>query len=376
MAHGVDTGGTGPTRARDANLVDALEQRSRMSGEHVGEPGREPTPDGDGHARRPRVLIEGPQLFDRVVLVVARRDGNPGRDRRRDHFVSDPCGQGTGDDGDIGRNRVARLVLDRVHRGSERLGDAAGPGHVAVRQQDRGEPGRVDELARGASADFAGAENRARPSWPVHRNSGPSSSRQPPSVAGSSPLPRRRAIAPIAPATPSTSSTRRNIFTAGSVSEPKTAVRGPGCPGRRARHDEGSGLERPGELSPVGRRINHSRDGREVIVAGGDAQGVDQRDGRLGHEPRRRPAVRPTRGVHQERVTKVDVPGFAGRELDRLRRRGERRVEAEHARVSERTQERGHVPVGAGHDSGRRVALRHVGQEAQQEQPAAHVSGS
>ena len=52
VANGVDARRAGPTGAGDADLVDALEQRRRVRGEHVGEPGRETATDRDRDARR------------------------------------------------------------------------------------------------------------------------------------------------------------------------------------------------------------------------------------------------------------------------------------------------------------------------------------
>ena len=92
-------------------------------------------------------------------------------------------------------------------------------GRVAVGEQDRREAGRVDELARGARTDLADADDERdghdRLTGTRARRARANRLRW----SATSPLPRKRAIAPIAPATPSTSSTRRNVFTAGSVSE-------------------------------------------------------------------------------------------------------------------------------------------------------------
>ena len=73
---------------------------------------------------------------------------------------------------------------------------------------------RVDELPCGTRANRADADDENR----RHRNSGPSSSRQPPLVGGTPPLPRKRATRPMSAASPKTNSKRRNAFTRRSVS--------------------------------------------------------------------------------------------------------------------------------------------------------------
>src|SRR5262249_56341176 len=66
----------------------------------------------------------------------------------------------------------------------------------------------VDQLPGSAGTDRADTDEQR-----LHRNSGASSSRQPPLVGGTPPLPRRRANNPISAATPKTRSTRRKALT-------------------------------------------------------------------------------------------------------------------------------------------------------------------
>ena len=101
-----------------------------------------------------------------------------GRERARDHV-------------DAFGNRVTRR--ERVHRGllTERVDDLGHAVAVAVGQQHLDDARGVDQLAGGTRAD--GADTGDEDS---HRNSGASSSRQPPLVGGTPPLPRKRAIKP------------------------------------------------------------------------------------------------------------------------------------------------------------------------------------
>ena len=70
-----------PARARDPDLVDLLEHGGRVPGQDVNQSRREAAPDRDGCVGAARVEVERTQLLERVVLIVARRDGYPTRDR-------------------------------------------------------------------------------------------------------------------------------------------------------------------------------------------------------------------------------------------------------------------------------------------------------
>ena len=146
-------------------------------------PGARPHPTATVTPGGARVRVESEQRLERVVLVVARRDGHTRRDPRGDDVVRDAAGQRAHDHLDVGRDRVARLVLNGAHRGTHRVGDVACVRGVAVGEQDAREPRGVDQLTRGPRADVAGADDERDASSLVHRKSGPSSSRQPPSVA-------------------------------------------------------------------------------------------------------------------------------------------------------------------------------------------------
>ena len=129
--------------------------------------------------------------------------GHPRRDRRGDDRMIDAGRQRGHDDVDVGRDRIARREVDGLRVGTECLGDLGQLGVVAIGEQQPVDAGRVDELARGAGADRADTDDeRGRHRTPqrsteprpdTHRNSGPSSSRQPPVVGGTPPLPRTRA---------------------------------------------------------------------------------------------------------------------------------------------------------------------------------------
>ena len=166
--------------------------------------------------------------LDRVLIVVARderdtrgdgRGGDrmvvAGRERARDHV-------------DAFGNRVTRR--ERVHRGllTERVDDLGHAVAVGVGQQHLDDARGVDQLAGGTGAD--GADTGDEHS---HRNSGASSSRQPPLVGGTPPLPRKRAINPTRPARPKTRSTRRKAFTARDCIEQRPRSIRPGRARRR-----------------------------------------------------------------------------------------------------------------------------------------------
>ena len=82
---------------------------------------------------------------------------------------------------------------------------------VAIREEHLVDAGGIDELPGRSGPDRADPDDER---VIAHRNSGPSSSRQPPCVGGTPPRPRKREIAPINPAIPMTKSTRLNAFTA------------------------------------------------------------------------------------------------------------------------------------------------------------------
>ena len=108
----------GPAQPVRATRISSIFSNiaGRVHREHVGEPRREPAADRDRDVGGSRVRSERARVLDRVVLVVARRDRNAGRDRRGDHFVVDAGGQRGRDDVDVGRDRVAGREVDRPRR--------------------------------------------------------------------------------------------------------------------------------------------------------------------------------------------------------------------------------------------------------------------
>ena len=202
-------------RARRWISSTALEhRRCAWRDQHVGETRARSRSRARSSPRRAIAFgCERADRFDRVVVVVARRARHARGDRGRDDRVVD--------DRSAARTRRRRRPRESDRPARTRATSAFSPSasatdwpcaRVDVGEQHFGDTGRVDELAAGTRADGADTDDEHS-----HRNSGASSSRQPPLVGGTPPLPRKRAISPINPATPRTRSTRRKAFISAGV---------------------------------------------------------------------------------------------------------------------------------------------------------------
>ena len=196
----------GRTDTSDVHLVGRVERVGRVPGQHVGETRRERAADNHGHALLLRERVEGEQPGQASGVVAHRGDGHA-RHRRavrvRDRRVAG--------DGEGHRVHARRERPVRDDGAAQRVGELPGPVGVAGRDEEPLETGGVDELAAGAHADGAGPDQQDG----RHRKSGPSSSRQPPLVGGTLPLPRRRTTIPASRAQSTTSAKRRKFLIVG-----------------------------------------------------------------------------------------------------------------------------------------------------------------
>ena len=229
---------TGDAPPRDMDLIDGVEHPHRVTREHVAQPGCEPATDHDMYARAPRVVVEREQSADDAQIVGAGRVRDPrihrctrernvvvGRQRRRDR-------------GHAGREPVV-AQLPRRRAVLERRGDIVGAPSRSRRDEHLLHAGRVEQLACSAHADVAEAGDHDR----GHRKSGPCSSRHPPLVGGTRPLPRTRTTTLTATAIAATSNPRWKAFIRSSsvpiCSTPRTTgprtVEPPGASRRPAR---------------------------------------------------------------------------------------------------------------------------------------------
>ena len=150
------------------------------------------------------LVVEREQRADRGVVVGDRRERDAAFDGRvRERGVG---GAGTADaiasisGGNIG------VVRERPSFGAvvQRLGDRARPALGAAGDEDPVDTARVEQLACGAHADLTETDDENGD----HRKSGPCSSRQPPLVGGTRPLPRTRTTTLTAAAIAATSRPR------------------------------------------------------------------------------------------------------------------------------------------------------------------------
>ena len=178
--------GTADAEARHVHLVDGVEHAARVADEDVGEAGRETTTREHGRVVRAGLLVEREQRADRGVVVGDRRERDAAFDGRlRERGVG---GRGHGRRDRVDLRREHRVVGERPRLGTvvQRLGDRARAALGAAGDEHPVDTARVEQLARGAHAGLTETDDEDGD----HRKSGPCSSRQPPLVCGTRPLPR------------------------------------------------------------------------------------------------------------------------------------------------------------------------------------------
>ena len=157
--HGARSAGEAP--ARDVELVDGVERVSGVTREHVAEPGREPASGDHPHTSAARLLVEIEHHTDGCLVVRDRRE----RDRRANR-ASRQVSVGTG--WQRGRNHVhswkrgVAREIDRLDSVVQRDRDPLRAFDVVRRDEHAIDTRRVEQLARGAHADVAEADEEDR----------------------------------------------------------------------------------------------------------------------------------------------------------------------------------------------------------------------
>ena len=130
-----------------------------MAHEHVGEPGCEPAPGDEAHARGLRLFVEGDQTPQRVVAVRARRERDSRPQRRAGDSHIGLAGHG-------GRHRVDAIRHALARREPQGFGtvvqggrDLARVPEVTRAHEDPVDARGVEQLTRGAHADLTQADD-------------------------------------------------------------------------------------------------------------------------------------------------------------------------------------------------------------------------
>ena len=209
--HGGAAGRPGRTGPGHVDLVDDLDGVRGVSGQHVGQPRRQPAAGGQRHTGLPGGLVEVEEAADGVGVVGASGGGDP---RLQSPFEDRPFGRaadGGGDDVDPGGEGTVRRPVHSLRPGTHGLGGLGGRGGGPVGDQDPFDDVGLRQLAGRPPPDGAGAHQEDG----RHRKSGSWSWRQPPLVGGAPPRPRRRSSQPTAPANPRATRERRRALMRG-----------------------------------------------------------------------------------------------------------------------------------------------------------------